>query len=123
MSIEEKEGMSDTAINLFSSKMKRPSPVCSNMQSFSSFPRKNKVIQSTSYLEIVLPNTKAWSNKASHYLMETFVPLEVIGNLNHSDKVAVFHIEKYKSLGVCCSQKSSVGVDANLGNKSNLSNV
>ena len=28
----------DTAINLFSSKMKSPSPVCSNMQSFSSLP-------------------------------------------------------------------------------------
>ena len=45
----------------------------------------------------------------------TFVSLEMVGNLYHPNKVAVLHVKKHKTFRVCCCQKGSVGVDANLG--------
>ena len=56
-----------------------------------------------------------FTNQFSGLKRFTFVSLKMVGNLYHTNKVAVLHIEKNKPLRVCCRQEGSVGIDANLG--------
>ena len=71
---------------------------------------------------LVFPYTKVCIRQKQHVQLSvfqtkafTFVSLEMVGNLYHSDEVAVLHVEKHKPLRVCRRQKGSVGIDANLG--------